>query len=230
MRTVAVALLCAAAPAAAGPLAIAPTTVEIADGARSAVVEVTNTGGAPVLLQFRAYDWTQVDGRDRLEPTDALVVSPAIVSVAAGATQIFRVLRATPARADAEQTYRLRLNQIPVGTAPGVGINLEFLLPVFAGGGALKPELRLIDDQPTGGTIRIANTGGRHAKVGRIQAVGFTGSVTDGGRSGGATYILAGGRAALPISERTLAPGAHLAALGERGVLDVAAPTVVASR
>jgi fimbrial chaperone protein len=207
----------AAVPASAGPLAIAPTTVEIAPGRNSAVIEVLNDSDASVDLQFRAFAWTQKDGRDELTPTDDLAISPAIATVAPHAKQIFRVLRTHRDTVAGEHSFRLKLNEIPRGGAQ-IAVNLEFSTPVFETVAGAKPALSWT---PTPGGVELANTGVRRIKFARLALV-----EPDGARheleAARSTYLLGGTgrRIALPGDVRPVF-GTRLVGVTDTGPTDV---------
>lgn len=211
-----------AAQAWAGPLVITPTTVAIPPGRHSAVVEVENAGDDPVDLQFRAYDWRQEDGDDRLSPTDALVVSPAIATVAPHARQVFRVLQ-MGGSGTGERSYRLRLNQLPRADGTAVAINLEFSLPVFQGPADAAPRLSWASEP---GGVRVTNEG--NARI-RFAALAVT-------TADGATMALPGAASAYLLSgaSRRFALARPVAAVrligrGDRGAIDIGAANAPAT-
>ncbi len=209
----------AAVPASAGPLAIAPTTVEIAPGKSSAMIEVLNDSDTSVDLQFRAFAWAQKDGRDTLTPTDELAISPAIVTVKPHARQIFRVLRTHSHTQPGEHSFRLKLNEIPRGGA-FVAVNLEFSIPVFETVAGAKPALAW---SATQGGIDLVNNGVRRVKFSRLALVSPDGArhELDAARS---TYLLggAGRRIALPATvQPTL--GSRLVGVADTGPIDAPA-------
>lgn len=217
--------LAGAAGAMAGPLVITPTTVTIEPGRRSAVVEIENGGDEPVDLQFRAYDWRQAAGKDELTPTDTLIVSPAIATVAPHRKQLFRVLRTGPSAGpgEAERSYRLRLNQLPRNDQPAVAVYLEFLLPVFEGPAGAAPQLRWTTAP---GTVTVTNSGTRRARIATLALAGPGGAATAVPGAASA-YLLSG-------ASRTFAATAATAATRLVGTTDVGEidvpPTALAAR
>lgn len=213
-----------AAPALAGPLVIAPTTVSIPAERRGAAVTVENPGDEPVDLQFRAYDWTQVEGQDRLVPTDALVVSPAIATVPPHGRQLFRVLVTgdAPGPGAPERAWRLRLNQLPRGRQDAVAVNLEFLLPVFQGGADARPVLRW--QSLPDGRVLLSNTGDRRVRLAALTAPGQAVQLS----ASGSAYLLSGAsRVFAPAAP--LSPGTQLMAASDVGVIG-ATPVALAQR
>ena len=206
----------------AGPLIIAPTTVEVAPGKASAVVEVLNDSDTPVDLQFRPYRWSQAHGHDELTPTADLVVSPAIATVAPRTRQTFRVLRMSGAEGGGEQSYRLKLNEIPRAVDRAVAINLEFSIPVFFGSG---PPARL-EWGSDGAGVTLTNSGGRRVKLGQLalERPGG-GSVALVGAS--SSYLLAGSTRRFRLANP--APGGgRLVGTSDAGPIDVAQPALAA--
>lgn len=218
-----------ATAASAGPLVIAPTTVAIESGRHGALVSVENASDEPVDLQFRAYDWDQVGGQDRLAPADGLIVSPAIATVPAHGRQVFRVLQTGPAPAPGapERAWRLRLNELPRPGAAAVAVNLEFLLPVFQGAADAAP--RLAWRWEPDGRVTVTNAGNRRARLTRL-ALSRPGGPAVDLAGAAATYLLSGAsRTFAPAAGRIVPAGATLIATGDAGTLD-AAPVAVAAR
>ena len=88
---------------------------------RPVAISVTNSGGRPIRLQAEVLLWQQTDGKDRYEPSDALLVVPSIVDVPANSTQVVRVVLRSPVPSPVERTYRLVLDDITEEKAEGGG-------------------------------------------------------------------------------------------------------------
>jgi len=108
----------AAAPAAApsvpglARLNIAPLRLELDASKSSATVMLTNTSERPVPIQARLFAWSQENGEDKFAPSTALTISPSIIAIPPGATQIVRLLRnGTPS--PGEKRFRLAVDQLP---------------------------------------------------------------------------------------------------------------------
>ncbi|MCR0982682.1 fimbria/pilus periplasmic chaperone [Roseomonas pecuniae] len=134
-------------------------------GQQTSVVTVTNRDATPTSVQVRAFDWSQDATRDRLTPTQDLLVSPPAFQLAPGGSQVVRmVLRRPPA--GGERAFRLLVDQIPSPADAGqqVRFALRLSLPVFAqtsANGRAQLEWRL---QP-GGDLVILNRGTRRAQL-----------------------------------------------------------------
>jgi fimbrial chaperone protein len=113
-------------------LSVIPVNVFLSPGQRTTTLTVTNQGQSSTSLQTRIFAWSQKDGEDQLTPTNDVVVSPPIVKVDPGASQVVRIaLRQMPQFR--EGTYRILLDQIPGPAEPGVvAMVLRMSIPIFA--------------------------------------------------------------------------------------------------
>jgi fimbrial chaperone protein len=214
------------APGLAGPLVISPTTVTIPPGRHSAVIEIENPGETSVDLQFRAYDWEQANGTDRLTPTDALLVSPAIATVPPHGKQVFRILQtAGPMALGArERSYRLRLNQLPRAGDAAVAILLEFSLPVFQSQAGAVSRLSW---RTTPEGVTVTNTGDRRARIGEVAL--RNGDVTTGLEGAAAIYLLSGSSRTFRLSSGSrMSDGARLVGTTDTGPIDAPGPALAA--
>lgn len=146
-------------------LNIAPLRLELDAVKTGATVMLTNTSSRPLAVQTRLFAWSQEAGEDRYAPSSALTVSPSIISIAPGATQIVRVLR-TSAASPGEKRFRLAVDQLPDPTLAKSGeaeARLRFTLPVFIDRDKAEPAA--LTWRLAGGQLQLANSGGRTAKV-----------------------------------------------------------------
>ena len=158
-------LLALAGPACAQGIAITPINVQMGPGQRAAVLTIVNQGDRETSFQIRAFGWQQNQaGDDQLAPTDELLASPPLATVAPGATQIVRlVLRHPPQTREA--TYRILFDQLtPPAEAGRVHVALRLSIPVFAEPtGHLTPDVRWrIVNQEGKLWLVAANNGSRH--------------------------------------------------------------------
>jgi fimbrial chaperone protein len=130
----AAALLALAGPAAAGALEIGPTTVQMIGPERTATIRIKNIGDAETTVQARTVDWAQPQGQDVYTPSTTLLVSPPLVKLKPGESQVLRlVVEQTPPQAQ-EKSYRLILDEIPNPESingAGVRESVRALVPVF---------------------------------------------------------------------------------------------------
>lgn len=172
-----------AVPSTAGVL-ISPVVLEISAARRPIAVTVTNSGARAVTFQTEALVWQQVDGVDRFEATDDLVVVPPVVEVAPNASQVFRVMLRSPAPSPVERSYRLVLEDIteelaPAGGQASISFKLSHNLPVMVApaGKVLnairwKPCSAAAVPRPAGACIRLLNAGNRRVKFETLTVAG----------------------------------------------------------
>jgi fimbrial chaperone protein len=109
-----------------------PVTILLSPGQSATSLTVTNHGSSETAIQIRCYAWNQQDGDDQLTTSNAVVVSPPLVSIAPGATQVVRLILRQPPQGR-EATYRILLDQIPPPAQPGVvRIVFRLSIPIFA--------------------------------------------------------------------------------------------------
>ncbi|KAA3640233.1 MAG: molecular chaperone [Proteobacteria bacterium] len=129
---------------AAAGLQVAPIGLNFAPSSPAQGLWLTNTGGEVLHAQVRVFDWTQVDGKDNLAPTQALVVSPPMLSLEPGARQLVRVIRTDATATQAtEDAYRLLVDELPSSEQAqqtGVRYVLRYSVPVF-----IEPSVRTAD-------------------------------------------------------------------------------------
>ena len=112
-----------------------------ADSKASATRSITvrNDGEEPVVVQSSVLAWTQEDGKDIYASTTEALVTPPIMTIAAGAEQIVRVGLRRPPDPRSELAYRVFLQEVPPPPKPGftgLQVALRVGLPVFVAPGA----------------------------------------------------------------------------------------------
>ena len=179
--------------ASAQSLSVLPVNILLGPGEKASTLTVTNKGTSKTSIQIRAFGWNQDGDNDVLSPSDLIVVSPPITSIAPGASQVVRlILREQPQVR--EMTYRIILDQIPPPAEPGVvHVVLRLSIPIFAQPfGRVAPLLRF-HGEVKGGQLYLvgSNDGLRHEAIRDVEL-----STTDGRKltvaSGSSPYILAG--------------------------------------
>jgi fimbrial chaperone protein len=206
-------------------LQIMPVSVGLSNEQLTNSLLVTNRSGEAQMVQVRPFAWEQAQGVDTLTPTESLAVSPPMTQIAAGATQVFRVLlRQRVQRTEA--SYRLLFDQLPPPgeLLGGVRLTLRLSVPVF-----VKPDAPgtigvawsvLVDG--SGARLHAENHGDAHMRV--VHPV-----LTENDfakipvPSAEVSYILAGAAQEWPLpGGRRLAPGSvlHLTAASDQGPVD----------
>lgn len=202
-------VLATGAAHARGQLQTRQTGIDLAPGDRAGRLVLANSGDGPVAAQVRIYAWSQRDGEDQLEPSNALIASPAIVEIPAGGEQLVRVVRADGSPVAAEQAYRVVVDELPGDPAgrsgSAVTVRMRFLIPAF---------VRAADPAPVQLACRIErdalacdNAGGRAAQIGSTVWQGADGrSLTlSNGLLG---YVLAGSSRRFPLGAQQRPPQA----------------------
>ncbi len=161
-------ILCfAVGVASAVSLTVLPVTIQMEPGQMVTAVTIINKGDRDTAFQIRTFAWTQPNGRDVLEPTDALLASPPLGTVAAGGRQIVRVVLRQPPQGR-EASYRIWLDQIPHPAAPGtVRVALRLSIPIFAEPRTrVAPHVQWQVESGTGQPFLVGiNDGTRHETV-----------------------------------------------------------------
>ncbi len=189
-------------------LSVLPVNINLTADRMASTITVANLGVNVTAVQVRVFAWSQVNGEDKLTPTDSVLVSPPIATIGAGDSQTVRiVLRKHPQ--DREVTYRILLDQIPPPAEPGVvHVVLKLSLPVFAlPANHTSPKLHFEVQHTAGKLFLVAtNDGTEHDSVREIAL-----STIDGRKltiSSTLPYVLAGSTRRWEISS----PEAPLAA------------------
>jgi fimbrial chaperone protein len=171
-------LLAAPLAAMAASLGISPVRVELSPATPTAALPLRNGGDEPTVVQVRAVAWSQQGGEDVYEPTNEVIVSPPIFTVAAKGAQVVRVgLRRAP-DARRELSYRIFLQEVPGPPQPGVtGVQmaLRIGLPVFVK--PVQPAKAMLNwriGREAGGALRVAatNPGEMHVQLIGIKLLG----------------------------------------------------------
>lgn len=228
--TAALAVLCcgpaARAQNAVQGLSVIPVTMEMAPGEQARTLTIENHTDRPATFQVRPYAWTQPDGSDQLDPTDALLVSPPIGSLAPGGRQVVRLVLRKPGGAR-ETTYRILLDQIPSQPAAGqVGFVLRLSIPIFVEPpGRIAPQLAwTVETQGESAWLVARNDGSRRQVLRDMKLAGSGGALTL--EANAPPYVLAGGvrrwriRGPAPSADGPLRLTAH----ADTGEIDQAVP------
>ena len=208
------ALLLAVAPALcpAGGFAVSPVRLFFEERDRAVALRLSNEGDSEIRLQAELHTWSQdTQGRDQLEPSDDLIVSPTLIRVRPGGEQVVRLILAVPRNPARQMTYRLLIREdrpAAQSAATSVPISLVLSLPVFVTPASarhgLECELEAHDAQRRVANCR--NHGTAHAQVGRMDLVDGADLI---GRFEGSVYLLPGTQARIPLStDPTSAPRA----------------------
>ena len=180
----------------AGSFTVNPVRITLSPTQRVAAITVSNHGAEASMIQLETSRWTQQDGKDSLAPSNEILATPPIFTLAPGASQIVRVgLRRAP-DAQHELTYRLVLREVPPPQpiAQGLRVALAISMPVFVV--SAHPSfsnlawraVRLADGRIQ---LQATNTGSAHVQIGSLE-LSSPPSALPIVRQSVATYVLPG--------------------------------------
>jgi fimbrial chaperone protein len=118
----------------ASSLSVLPISLDVTQQTNIGTLTLRNREVRPLNVQVRVFRWTQVDGQDKLEPTQDVVASPPIVTITAGADYVVRLQRTNSGEIDGEEAYRAVIDELPNpdrqrnGT---IAVLLRYLVPIF---------------------------------------------------------------------------------------------------
>ncbi len=210
----------AAAATQAGQISIRPLALVLTAEQPIRTFLVTNPGAEPVTVQIQPLSWQQHGENDELSPTRELLITPPIVTIPPGESQLVRAgLRRAPEPAK-ELTYRVRFSEIPPPPKPGftgLVVALNISVPVFV----VPPEPVVAEAHWQAHMskrgeleLRVANRGNAHLKLTEVR-------VLAGGNEIGSRNILF---YVLPGNARSLSVPVSSGA-GSGTVLDIEAST-----
>lgn len=109
--------------------------IEIAAGRPAEAIWLSNPGPVALPIQVRVFRWSQSQGREQLDPTDELIVSPSQIVIPPRERQLIRILRQHEAP-EAELGYRILVDELAgLGAADqppqGLQFRLRYSIPVF---------------------------------------------------------------------------------------------------
>ena len=118
----------------ASTLSVLPISVEVLQPGTTGTLTLRNREARPLNVQVRVFRWRQVDGEDKLEPTQDVVASPPIVSVNAGADYVVRLQRIASDSAVGEEAYRTVVDELPNPNRQrngSIAIVMRYLVPTY---------------------------------------------------------------------------------------------------
>lgn len=215
------ALLAVTAGATAAELAVAPTRLHFEPGTERVMMQLHNAGPDAITVQAEMLSWEREEGVDRHAPSDAILVSPPIFRIEAGATQIVRLGLRRPPWEDREAAYRLQLRELPVpasaaDTPAGLRVLLAVRVPVHVAPRRIHRDAlwRPLEGGESG--LWLHNVGNVHL---RVQGVRLPGGADDARDelALGATLLPGESRAMAIPASRSIPAGLPLELLTDRG-------------
>jgi fimbrial chaperone protein len=188
-------LFCAGVNAEAASLQVYPVNIEGKAPTSAAVLTLRNLEDQAASTQIRVFKWSQRDGKDVLEPTQAVVASPPAVKLKPNTNYTIRIVRLDHSPIVGEESYRLLVDQIPDMNqikAGAVNLEIRYSIPVFFSHVPKVPNVSwslVIRD----GHMQLTgiNAGQRHAKITNLTVTDSKGQILKFG-NGLLGYVLGG--------------------------------------
>jgi fimbrial chaperone protein len=193
----------------AGSLRVAPVLLDVMEPTSATKLELRNGGSSDARVQIRVFKWTQDVRGDQLAPTEDVVVSPPMMALPAGAEYVVRVIRVTNRPVDAEESYRVLVDELPGleqrrnGT---VSMVVRQSIPVFFSrpGAASANVTWSIASNGSTYVIDAANSGGKRLRIASLIVATRQGALL-AQESGLVGYILSGSRVSWSVPARRVA-------------------------
>lgn len=182
-------------------LQVSPTTLNLLENNSTELIYVSNTGSDLLRGQVRIYRWEQKAGHDTLVTTKDIQVSPPIMEIAPGETQLVRLVQKIP-KSTIEQAFRVIVDELPsekqVASPKGVQFLMQYSIPIFISP-SLPENIRdhldksqfLIEKDKENYFFVINNSQNIHLKISDLRYSTETGKETVI-KSGLVGYVLAG--------------------------------------
>lgn len=127
----------------------------------------------PIATQIRVFRWIQEAGRERLEPTEDVVVSPPAVELRPAQDYVVRVVRVVKNPVAGEESYRILIDELPevVQSPRTVKFVVRHVIPVFfdeLGSSSPKPTWR-VTQNGRAISLTVANAGDRRIRLALVR-------------------------------------------------------------
>jgi fimbrial chaperone protein len=163
-------LLACTTAAKAASLQVVPISIDLTAPASATTLTLRNTGDTPIAAQVRVFRWTQTNGADALQATQAVVASPPVVRIPANGEQIVRIVRVSKTPPATEEAYRLLVDELPSPSGTGaaaVSLLLQYSIPAFIGPAArgrpaVSWRVAVLEDKVT---VSATNNGDRRMRL-----------------------------------------------------------------
>lgn len=156
--------------ACAGEFTISPIRIYMNPEDRAVAVTITNESDQPLVMQADLYSWSQdAAGKEVLELSEEIFLSPPIVRLEARGKQVVRLARLNNAAPTEQLTFRLIAREIPEAALPAAGaqvqVALALSLPIFITPRNAKSELDCTFEQAAAAPqVICANSGNAYAQ------------------------------------------------------------------
>lgn len=180
----------------AGSIAVSPLRATLSASHSVIAFTVTNNSKEPTVVQLEMLSWSQKGGKDVYSPTQDILATPPIFTLAAGGSQVIRTgLKHSP-DIQRELTYRLYLQEAPPPPKAGfqgLQVALRIGVPIFVVPVNIQPPALLWRVYRTQGgqlEVGLSNNGNTHVQVANFSLADANGSKL--GVQQLAAYVLSG--------------------------------------
>jgi fimbrial chaperone protein len=163
-----------------GEFKVTPIRLDFDRGVKSGVITVANEGADKLVVQMKAFEWTQdAEGKDQYTETNDIIFFPRIMSLEKNEEKIIRAGIRVPATTK-EKTYRLFIEEIP-GPSSAEGVNvaiaIRFGVPIFVKPlkVEIKGEIERVELSRSALNILTRNRGNAHFIINSINLKGKNG-------------------------------------------------------
>ena len=222
-------LLAAQVVSRAGTLQVEPVLIDVAAPGAASTVTLRNEGTAPINVQIRLFRWSQVDGKEKLEPTEDVVASPPAMTMAPKTNYVARIVRVTKRPVSGEESYRVLIDQLPAPAQQhGNTVNLlmRYSIPVFFGASARRDPAVAWTVAVSGNRIKVTaqNGGERRIRIASLNIRDAKGKTVSFGK-GLVGYVLGNSTAEWTVPAGGFATGgaAAVSAQSDGGPLEATA-------
>jgi fimbrial chaperone protein len=153
-----------------GSLQVSPISIEVQAPGHAATITLRNEETRPLNAQIRVFHWTQVNGEEKLEPTDDVVASPPIARLSPKVDYTVRLVRVTTRALSAGESYRLLVDELPDPATRGnrvVNLVMRYSIPIFFYPHDADEAKLVWSIEQRNGRIYVSakNSGTRHARI-----------------------------------------------------------------
>jgi fimbrial chaperone protein len=157
----------------AASLRVSPVLLDMKAPQAATSISIWNDAQQPINVQVRVFRWSQKDGADVYTPATDVVASPPITTLKAGGENIVRIVRTTKQAIQAEESYRLIVDELPDPARRQGGtvtLVLRHSIPVFfskAEPATATPQWS-VQQKPGGFQVTVTNSGAKRFKVSNL--------------------------------------------------------------
>jgi fimbrial chaperone protein len=210
-------LLFAAAAAKAASLNVAPILLDVTAPGAATTLTLRNHQDRALDVQIRVFRWQQVDGENRFTPTQDVVVSPPMTTLAPGTDYVVRVVRVSKQPVVGEESYRVIVDELPDPTRRRngtVAVVLRYSIPVFFVAPDAQEAKVGWSVERRGGSLLVGatNTGGRRLRIASLAIKDAKGKTLTA-LQGLAGYVLGGATMQWPVGAASAATASRVASV-----------------